>query len=68
VEQHGPRIVISLTKLKSLVLSEYVSLSESCHCVQGRMMTGWFNAALAKIKGLSDKYQGRLRDCFEKSF
>lgn len=32
-----------------------------------RMMTGWFNAALAKIKGLSDKYHGRLRDCSLKS-
>lgn len=32
------------------------------------MMTGWFNAALAKIKGLSDKYHGRLRDCSKKPF
>lgn len=31
-------------------------------------MTGWFNAALAKIKRLSDKYHGRLRDCSDKSF
>jgi hypothetical protein len=42
-----------------------VSLRELPLCAM--MMTGWFNAALAKIKGLSDKYHGRLRDCSLKS-
>lgn len=40
------------------------SVSELPLCA-AKMMTGCFNAVLAKIKGLSDKYQGRLRDCSE---
>lgn len=67
MEQQASHILISSKGSESLLLSECMSLSELPLCA-ATMMTGWFNAALAKIKGLSDKYHGRLRDCSEKSF